>query len=155
MFTTYIKSLNDMVFSTVSLQVISTPACLCYAERCMAILQMPIYKQPLFIFTLDPKLALPSFVYRLFMTFALPCVATESLSKVSAYSYKYACLLTASACVRRNLCQLFLCFALVWEPQGGAKYWGLGSYWELVLSMEGKGSKESYWKCLPNEWSGC
>lgn len=42
MFTAYIKGLNDMVFSTVSLQVISTLACLCYAERCMAVLKNKI-----------------------------------------------------------------------------------------------------------------
>lgn len=53
-----------MVFSTVSLQVISTHACLCYAEKCMAILKKKcMNKQPLLILTLDPKLALPSFVH--------------------------------------------------------------------------------------------
>lgn len=41
MFTTYIKNLNDMVFSTVSEQVLNIiPACLCNAERSMAVLDV-------------------------------------------------------------------------------------------------------------------
>lgn len=66
MFTAYIKGLNDMVFSTVSLQVISTLACLCYAERCMAVLKdkyISMNRKPSLIFSSDLQLALLCFVH--------------------------------------------------------------------------------------------
>lgn len=108
MFTTYIKSLNDMVFTTVSFQVICTPACLCYAERRMAILnKKSMDKQSLLIFTFDHIPALPVFVHRQFVVFVL------RVTKLAYVNLLCACLLTAAAHVSTHLSEFFLCFTLV------------------------------------------
>lgn len=53
----------------------------------MAILKMSMNKQPLLIFTLEPKPAIAFFVHWQFMIFALPCVTTVSSSKVCTYLF--------------------------------------------------------------------